>query len=252
MLAALGGAWQTRQVQIPRLIVNGVPLARAKQFVVVLPGGGYDHLSEREAAPVTDWLGANGIAAGHFSYTVRAPYPQPLDEVLTVLSAVRAELPDASVGVLGFSAGGHLAGLAATATAEELARTGASRPDFAVLCYPMVSLLEDPHAPTRELLTGGHAEMRASLSLENRVDHRTGPVFLWHTAADQLLPLSHALRLLTALSDAGCEVEAHLYPHGEHGLALLRDDWIPESLGASVRTWMPLALSWLGRHVERR
>src|SRR5215470_5286622 len=132
----------SRQVS-PGLRVTDPQAGDGRGFVVVLPGGSYRELADHEGPPVAEWLEQVGIRAAVLDYTVNpAPVATVLDEVLTAVTDVRAGRHGAvegPVGVLGFSAGGHLAGLAATATAEELG-PGRRRPDAAVLAYPLVSM----------------------------------------------------------------------------------------------------------------
>lgn len=230
-----------------RIRRRNAPARPGRGFVIVLPGGGYRIRAEHEAGPLLDWLASIGWNAGVVEYTVDpARYPRPLDEVLTALAEVRTSV-EGPIGVLGFSAGGHLAGLAATATREELdalaLRTGirGTRPDFAVLGYPVVSMVDHPHIGSRDSLLDGSADdqLASRLSIENRVDDATGPMFVWTTANDDL-PARHSLLLADRLIAHGIPLELHIYPDGPHGLGLATETPV-------VREWTAAAADWLGR-----
>lgn len=203
--------------------------------ILVLPGGAYQHLSDKEGEPVADWLRSLGWNARVVRYPIVTRHPAPLDMVRAEIAAERSR-GARRVGVLGFSAGGHLAGHATFApdSAPE------QRPDFAVLCYPVVSMLTRTHEGSRHNLIGPDAddELREATSLERLVTPGAPPVFLWHTVVDEaVLVHEHAYPLATALASAGVPHELHVFTEGEHGVAM-RDD-IP------ARQWQPLCAQWL-------
>ncbi|GAA3163852.1 alpha/beta hydrolase [Nonomuraea roseoviolacea] len=223
-----------------RITAYPVPSKRPAPAVVVLPGGGYTRLAEHENEPVARWLNTLGIAAFALHYRV-APHrhPLPLLDAARAVRWVRAHATDHGVdpervGVLGFSAGGHLAGLLATETGPALAEgphdevdAQEARPDLAVLCYPVVTLTGPAaHAGSVAALLGPGQEAGdpAELSIERRVGPRTPPVFVWHTADDASVPVDNALLLTSALARHGVPVEAHVYPNGAHGLGLAVGD----------------------------
>lgn len=199
----------------------------AAPAVLVLPGGGYVGHAAHESEPVARWLNGLGLHAFVLRYRV-APHsePPPLEDARAAMRAVRAGTagtarglvdPD-RVGVLGFSAGGHLAGLLAGGR-----HTGeGERPDLTVLCYPVTSFAHLPHEGSAEALLGRHASSarRRAFSLEEYVHPDTPPVFCWHTADDPSVDVEHALRYTAVLRRAGVPVELHVLPHGEHGLGL--------------------------------
>ncbi|WP_156253216.1 alpha/beta hydrolase [Pseudactinotalea terrae] len=203
--------------------------------ILVLPGGAYQHLSDKEAEPVAEWIRSLGWDARVVRYPTRARHPEPLDVVRAEVATERAA-GARLVGVLGFSAGGHLAGHAAFAPDS----TPEQRPDLAVLCYPVVSMLSSTHEGSRHNLLGADAtdDLRAATSLERLVTPDAPPVFLWHTVVDEAVLIhEHAYPLATALAGAGVPHEVHVFTEGEHGVAM-RDD-IP------ARQWMPLCAAWL-------
>lgn len=229
-------------------------------FVLVLAGGGYAFRAEHEFLDVTAWLAAHGIACGYLDYAVApATYPQALGQVLRALAELRAGVHgpvEGPIAVLGFSAGAHLAGTALTATEEEievalaawdgdvadLPDVTAARPDAGVLCYPVVSMTDLPHLGSRRNLLGADADdatLATSLSVERRVGADTPPVFMWHTADDDVVGVEHSLRLAGALGQAGVSYELHVYPSGPHGLGLAPDAGAPAE-------WTQACLRWLG------
>jgi len=229
----------------------------AAGFVLVLPGGGYQGRAEHEGPGYADFLADNGIPAAHLDYPVSpARYPEALDQVLLALADLRAGAYGAVTGplaVIGSSAGGHLAGSAATATATE--RTSVAeradldpalvqRPDLATLCYPVVSLVNRAHIGSRRNLLGDDAPeaLASALSIEHRADADVPPLFCWHTADDAAVPMENALLAAGAWRQAGGEVELHVFPSGRHGLGLADEE--PEP----VRGWPALWLGWLARH----
>ena len=235
----------------------------ARGFVLVLAGGGYAVRAEHEYLDVTRWLTENGVPCGYLDYAVApATYPVALGQTLQALTEIRAGAHGPITGpiaVLGFSAGAHLAGLALTATGAELAlatssREGsridletatldlsAARPDAGVLCYPVVSMTDLPHIGSRANLLGDGADdtgFAKLLSVERRVDARTPPTFLWHTADDTVVDVEHSLGLASTLGRAHVPYELHVYPRGEHGLGLA------ETAGAAAG-WTGACLRWL-------
>ncbi|MCS5717937.1 alpha/beta hydrolase [Herbiconiux sp. CPCC 205763] len=207
----------------------------SKPVILVLPGGGYHTLAPHEGEPVADWLRGLGWEARVIRYPVSTRHPGPLTVVQEAIAAERAAGASA-VGVLGFSAGGHLAGHAAftpDASNDE-------RPDFAVLCYPVVSMVQPTHAGSRAELLGDDAsdELRRATSLELLVNPGSPPVFLWSTAEDESVPVEqHTYPLAEALATAGVSHEVHVFETGPHGLGLAD--------GHPAAAWTTLCATWL-------
>ncbi|QCB95377.1 alpha/beta hydrolase [Cellulomonas shaoxiangyii] len=201
--------------------------------------------ADHEAEPVARWLAGLGLHAVVLPYPV-APegatgplHPAPLDAAAAAVRWVRAggtglDVDAGRVGVLGFSAGGHLA--ATLSTVED----AGARPDATVLCYPVVSLVAEPHVGSVDALlgTGADADARAALSADRRVTAATPPAFVWHTADDDAVPVSHAVRYAQALWAVGVPAELHVYPTGRHGLGLATDD-------VHVARWADACAAWL-------
>ncbi|NJP67219.1 alpha/beta hydrolase [Streptomyces spiramenti] len=216
--------------------------------VIVMPGGGYTHLAPHEGKPVAEWLGRLGFAAWVLEYPVGpgALHPAPLDSARAAMRRARAEAPrlgvdPARIGVLGFSAGGHLAAhlAAGPGTAAE------ERPAFAVLCYAATSwhsfATGDGTARPDPLLGSGSTDvLRRELSIELIAVERTPPVFVWHCADDAVVGVGHALSLTRTLTDLGVPVELHVFAEGGHGIGL--------ALGSGAAAgWTSLCADWLAR-----
>jgi acetyl esterase/lipase len=218
----------------------GAQPAGPRPAVLVLPGGGYARCAPHEGAPVARWLASLGLHAVVLEYAV-APHhhPRPLQDATAALEHVRGgghglDVDPARVGVLGSSAGGHLAACLSTGLG------GVAVPDLTVLCYPVVSLEHAPHAGSVRNLLGADptpAQARA-LSPDLHVGPTTPPAFLWHTAADDAVDVTHSLRYAAALAAAGVEVELHVFPHGRHGLGMAEEE--PRTAG-----WSALCADWL-------
>lgn len=220
--------------------------------VVVCPGGGYAVRAAHEGEPVARWLTTLGIAAFVLDYRV-APdrHPAPLDDARRALRLVRHFAGEWSIradriGIMGFSAGGHLA--ATVATHVDAGNPGDddpierrdSRPDAVVLGYPVVSFGDIAHAGSMRNLLGDEPTfaLRQHLSADLHVSDRTPPMFLWHTADDHGVPVEHSLRLAAALGRHGVPFALHVFPHGAHGLGLGNDDPV-------VGQWAALCAGWL-------
>ncbi|MEV0387421.1 alpha/beta hydrolase [Nonomuraea sp. NPDC050643] len=225
--------------------VTAFPVERDRPgpAVVVFPGGAYEHLADHEGAPVARWLNSLGVAAFVVRYRI-APYRHPLP-LLDAARAVRwvrhhaaaHGVDPARVGVLGFSAGGHLAGLLATETGAMLPEgphdavdAEDPRPGLAVLCYAVTELTGPAaHRGSADNLLGPDApgSARSGLSLAGRVGAATPPMFLWHTADDLAVPVENTLRVSQALALHGIPQEVHVFPSGRHGLGLAESDPVP-------------------------
>jgi len=209
----------------------------AGDHVIVLPGGGYARHAPHEAEPVAAWLEGLGVAASVFRYPVSTRHPGPLDAVRGAVRAAR-EAGATRVALLGFSAGGHAAGMAALAPGA----APDERVDAAILCYPVVSMLLPTHAGSRHELLGDAASEpeRAATSLERLVTPSTPPLFVWHTARDRVVPVEHAYLLGQALAAADVAHELHVFPEGPHGLGLAAGT-------PGAEEWPTLCAGWLRR-----
>jgi acetyl esterase/lipase len=223
--------------------------------VVVCPGGGYGMLaSDHEGAQVARWLNTLGVTALVLRYRLgpRYHHPSMLVDAQRAVRYARSHASDLGVapdrvGILGFSAGGHLASTAGTHfddgdphAADPIERAG-SRPDFMVLGYPVITL-EPPyaHEGSRQNLLGDAPDPKLveSLSNEKQVTARTPPTFLFHTTDDDAVPVENSVMFYLALRKAGVPAEMHLYAHGTHGVGLAPADPV-------LSTWPARAADWL-------
>lgn len=249
--AALGEDAEDKPVLRPFLISGDDPVSA----VIVCPGGAYSHRARHEADPVARWLNSLGISAFVLEYRV-APYqhPQPLNDARRAIRMVRHHAPQwlirpDRVGILGFSAGGHLAATAATwfdlgdASATDPIDRQSSRPDLLIACYPVVSLERYPHQASRLNLLGADPDQRLvrALSLEHRVTPQTPPTFLWHTADDASVPVDHSLAFAASLARNNVPFSLHVFPQGRHGLGLAEEN-------PAVAKWKNLCADFLARH----
>jgi len=200
--------------------------------IIVLPGGGYRRHAPHEGEPVATWLRGLGLDASVFAYPVKTRHPAVLDAVRAEIERVR-DAEAGRVGLLGFSAGGHAAAMAA------------AHADLVILGYPVVSMLLDTHKGSRDNLLGpdpSPAERAATSAdlLISAIEPRASipPFFIWHTAADAAVPVQHSYLLGMALAAAGVRHELHVFPRGAHGLGLA------EGSGGAER-WTSLCEGWL-------
>lgn len=224
--------------------------------VVVCPGGGYQMLAmDHEGHQIARWLNSFGVSAYLVTYRLGKDgyrHPVPMHDGQRALRTVRVNAaewqidPD-RVGVLGFSAGGHLASTLGTHFDAGNAKASApidrvsSRPDFMILLYPVISFTEDyQHAGSRKMLLGEDADsaLVASLSNETQVKADTPPTFLVHTSEDTSVPPQNSIYFYLALLEKGIPVEMHIYEKGRHGLGL-------GSRGSAFSSWPERCEEWM-------
>ena len=194
------------------VVVNEV--YKDKPMIVIFPGGAYHHLSTREAIPVSDKFISLGYNTTIVYYSV-APHANfiQLDQANMVFKELSKTHKD--IIVVGFSAGGHLAGV--SATQENVYNVKAM-----VLCYPVVSFLKHTHEETlNNFLKGNNTqENRYKFSIDKRVNGNTVPCFIWTTKTDVSVPYENTLMLIDALKEHNVFHRYHIYPKGPHGMAL--------------------------------
>jgi acetyl esterase/lipase len=220
--------------------------------VIVMPGGGYTFLAPHEGKPVARWLNRLGFAAWVLEYPIGPEdfHPAQLDCARAAMRQARSQavglgVDPSRIGVLGFSAGGHLAGHLAAGpdTADD------ERPAFAVLCYPVTSWHNfgsvgsgDPGA---DPLLGPDStlEKRRAVALELIAVPQTPPTFIWHCADDDVVEVDHALSLTQRLAALRVPVELHVFATGGHGVGLAQDM-------TPAGAWTSLCEQWLRRTVS--
>jgi len=221
--------------------------------IVVAPGGGYANRANHEGDPIAEWLNSLGISAFVLRYRVQ-PYkhPAPLFDAQRAIRTVRHRAEefgiDANrVGMLGFSAGGHLTSTAGThydagqPEAIDPIERQSCRPDALVLCYPVITL-KDPHthSGSRKFLIGedAEAELLQSLCNDEQVTADTPRTFLWHTADDGAVPVENSLQFAAALSKHKVPFELHVYESGRHGLGLAADHPYAQGWTSACADWL--------------
>lgn len=222
--------------------------------VIVCPGGAYQFLSnDREGVQYARWLGTLGVTAFVLKSRLQEfGHPAPLQDVLRAVRLVRSRAAEfgvdpARLGVMGSSAGGHLAASSGTLFDHAAGRTGApldtvsARPDFLILMYPVITM-EDPyaHAGSRTALLGAKPApgLLDLMCLEKQVTAATPPTLLIHTQEDKSVPIENSLRFFQALTRAGVPAEFYAFEHGSHGMGMK-----PEFGTASK--WPKRAEEWL-------
>ncbi len=223
--------------------------------VVVCPGGGYAHLAmDHEGRQVAEWLNTIGVSAYVLKYRLgpRYHHPAPLLDAQRAIRTVRSHagewnLDPSRIGILGFSAGGHLTTTAGThlddgdATASDPVDQVSSRPDFMIPIYPVVSLVaEYTHQGSKLHLLGENHDddLARQLSNETQVTPRTPPTFLVHTTDDTVVPVENSIVFYQALRNAGVPVEMHIFETGPHGFGLAPDNPV-------LSMWSQLCEAWL-------
>ena len=248
---AAGNSDEDRPAITPFLVEGG-----SKGAVIVCPGGGYGMRADHEGEPIARWLNQLGISAFVLRYRV-APYQYPcaLNDVQRAIRYVRLHaeewgIDSGKIGVLGFSAGGHLTASAGTLydsglpeAADPIERQS-SRPDLIILCYPVITM-EKPYTHEGSLhnLLGSEPEesLVHRLSGEHQVTSDTPPAFLWHTSDDGAVPVENSLAFAAALSRSRVPFDLHVYEKGHHGLGLGSED-------EHIASWTTVCGLWLKRY----
>ena len=249
------GALGTADEDTPTLTPYLAPAARAVgTAVIVCPGGGYLHLSmEKEGSDVARWWNSLGVTAFVLKYRLGPKYHHPIElgDAQRAIRTVRARAsewgvrPD-RVGIMGFSAGGHLTSSAGThfdagkPDAADAIERQSSRPDFLVLGYPVVSFTQNVHQGSKRALLGDNPDPKRveNLSNELQVTAQTPPTFLFHTTNDQTVPVENSVMFYLALHKAGVPAEMHIYENGPHGVGLAPTDEALSSWPARLADWM--------------
>lgn len=241
---------------VPTITPFPAPKDRATgAAVLVLPGGGYSRLSDvKEGSSVAEWLNSLGISAFVLKYRLGPRYNQPnqLLDAARALRTIRARakewnLDEKRLGILGFSAGGHLASTLAThfdagkPDAADAIERVSSRPDLHILIYPVITMGDLTHAGSKKNLLGENpsADLIRLYSNELQVTPETPPAFLVHTTTDTAVPVENSLQYAAALRRAKVPFELHIYERGPHGFGLAPNDPV-------LATWAARCADWLG------
>ncbi len=243
----------------PKLILYPVSEKEANgAAVVICPGGGYGGLAMgHEGHEIAHWFNQQGISAFICDYRHRGKgygHPAPMQDAQRAIRMVRCrahefQIDPNRIGVIGFSAGGHLASTVAThfdsgnASETDPIQRLSSRPDFAILCYPVIALGEPyTHGGSQQNLLGREPadELVKKLSNEKQVTKDNPPTFLWHTADDSVVAVENSIQFFNALHAAKVPVELHVYEKGRHGLGLAKD--VP-----GAKNWPDELVAWLSQ-----
>lgn len=227
--------------------------------VIICPGGGYGILAyDWEGSDIAHWLNSNGIAAFVLKYRLPGsksniePHKSPLIDAQRAMRLVRAHaekwnINPSKIGIMGFSAGGHLASTLSThfdtgnTNSKDPVEQQSCRPDFSVLVYPVISFTEDfQHSGSRINLLGEDAEesLVKDFSNELQVTEETPPAILIHSNDDTGVPVENSIVYYEALRSKGVNSEMHIYPYGGHGYSL--------AIGMGhLSTWPDRVIEWI-------
>ncbi len=225
--------------------------------VIIFPGGGYIRVAiDHEGRQIAKWLNDLGIAAFVVDYRHRGRgygHPAPIQDAQRAIRIVRSEsirfgIEPNKIGIIGFSAGGHLASTAGTHFNEKFYEPvdandiASARPDFMILIYPVISMGPYSHSGSRSSLLGGNAskEMVDKFSNETQVDSNIPPTFLVHATDDKTVPVENSINFYLACRKAKVPVEMHIWQKGEHGFGLGRT-------GMPASRWPVLCTDWMSK-----
>lgn len=227
----------------PQPSLEAFPVPGSRGAMVVCPGGGYTHKAAHEGVPIARLLQGAGISAYVLDYRVSPCHREaPLSDARRAIRLLKQRGYE-KVGILGFSAGGHLCCSAATLyepgnpeSADPVERFS-SRPDVFCPCYAVVTFGKYTHMGSRESLLGEEKDNEALVrrfSAELNVTRDTPPAFIWHTAQDGLVPAQNSLQLAMALRDNDVMFELHVYPLGHHGIGLGSENQVASQWGGEM------------------
>lgn len=207
------------------------PVEGAKTAIVVCPGGGYHHRASHEGDGYARWLNTIGIAAFVLEYRI-APdkAPAPMADAQRAIRLVR-QMGYEKVGIMGSSASGHLAATVsvhyghAFYEPQDALDALSARPDFSVLCYPVIDMGQYRHNGSRQNLLGSRvsSNQQRFYSPQLNVSETTPPAFIWHCSGDSSVPSQNALLYAMALAENNVDYELHVYAGGGHGWGLAED-----------------------------
>lgn len=249
-----------RKVQQPEMEVYlPVPQAATGQAVLICPGGGYEGLAfDWEGRQIAKWLNTKGIAGMVLKYrlpnsaSVKISYEAPLQDAKRAMRLIRSnaekwKLDKNKIGVMGFSAGGHLASTLGTHfemqsdLSKDTINSLNARPDFMILIYPVITMEKDlTHMGSRNSLLGNSPseELVAQFSNELKVSEKTPPTFILATTDDDIVPVENSIHFYEALAEKNISAEMHIYPKGGHGYAFGLNQYYLEKWNNLLSDWL--------------
>lgn len=255
------GAVADEEGDLPQLIFSRVRSDQPTPAVVIFPGGGYGgHAINHEGHEIAQWMASLGVTTAICTYRLRGKgnrglgygHPYPMNDAQQAIRVLRhrsdeLNIDPSRIGVIGFSAGGHLAATVSTLFApirsesEDPIQRISSRPDFSILCYGVLSMgkpFTHPGSQRNLLGTDPDPDLVKLLDSATQITEQTPPTFLFHTAEDKVVPLENSLRYARLCVANGVPVDLHVFQAGRHGIGLGRDV-------AGASQWPQLCENWL-------
>ena len=247
------GALGKTEVHSPTLTPY-LPANPSGAAILVVPGGSYAGIYQGQTEPFALWLNEQGITAFVLRYRLGSTgyrYPSQLQDAVEAMRQIREQaakwkIDAGRIGAMGFSAGGHLVTTLLNRPEDgdlpgvDTKGRASPRPDIAIVCYPVISMIAKPHLTSSQNLLGDAPgdELLRQTSSELQVHPGLPPIFLWHTSEDKLVPAEHTLLYAAALREHGIPHELHLYQQGGHGTGLI----------GTGHPWFGDLLFWLRAH----
>ncbi|MCQ2770262.1 MAG: alpha/beta hydrolase [Clostridia bacterium] len=242
------------------------PFNAKRKAILVIPGGAYWMCSSREGEPIALYYLARGFNTFVLTYSVypNAKYPEPLIDASLAMKFIKDHAEEFCIDpeyvyAIGFSAGGHLAGLLATSWHEKAIYDridmpyGYNKPRGVILSYPVITSYEKAHRGSINNILGmsdsenADPELLDMVCLDKKVDDKTCPAFIWHTATDNVVPVQNSLMMAEKLADNKIPFELHIYPKGSHGLSLA-DETVgvgDDPIISRTRAWIEDSIKWM-------
>ena len=234
---------------------------KKRPIIIICPGGGYEFVSEREAEPVAVQFLSMGYHCAILKYSVfPAKFPEALLQLAKSVQYFRQNcdkyfIDENKIILMGFSAGGHLAGSLGVLWDSSVIKENLSlnteefKPNGLILCYPVITSGEKTHKGSMKSLLGeNYNKLLDNISLEKLVNKNTPKTFLWHTMYDDCVPMENSLLFFQALKNNNIEAELHIYPVGGHGLSLATEETSlinGYGIQKECESWLYLLKNWL-------
>jgi acetyl esterase/lipase len=238
----------------PRMdfIIPQTKSAKKRAAIIVCPGGGYGGLAPHEGVPFAELFASKGMVTAVLYYRVSPNrYPAPYADGVRAMRIMRSQaeslnIDPEKIGIIGFSAGGHLCSTIATQPnlykdpEDNLAATISARPNRVILGYPVISFEEYGHMGSAKNLLGDNPspDMLRQLSNQKQVTQDNPPAFIFHTADDEVVPVQNSFFFAEACVRNKVPTALHVYPNGKHGVGLALNN-------PALSSWSELLLKWL-------